>query len=220
MARVAGTSGPVFVPDAAAVPVAPDTNFGVVIEVAAIRGDTERIGIIGTGRGNRRDQCQQGEQEQNPHRHPPPGAHFMLAWRFRTIQEPRHLAAAVPIPAPEHPHEPILLDASNIVHRAGGGEPGFRVLCSLEQALGAAGWEVYVVADASLRHKIGDAAGALEDRLEAGGWMQVPKGHSADRVLLAEAARLAAWVVSDDQFRDHQAPPARRLSPGLLMGAL
>ena len=118
--------------------------------------------------------------------------------------------------APEHPHEPIVLDGSNIAHRAGLRDGGFGVLLALEGALLAAGWEVLVVVDASLRHRIDTAdQELLEERIDAG-WVQVPKGTDADTHVLDEAARLDAWVVSHDQFRDHPEPPARRIDPALL----
>lgn len=121
------------------------------------------------------------------------------------------------VPAPEHPQEPIVLDGSNLVHRTGARRGGFGALLALEDELAAAGWEVFVVVDASLRHRLGEGdRAALEDCLEAG-WVQVPKGHRADEVLLAEAERLDAWLVSADRFRDHPRPPRRRMDPGLVM---
>lgn len=126
----------------------------------------------------------------------------------------------MPVPAPEHPSEPIVLDGSNLVRGVGARRGGFGALLRLEEDLAAAGWEVFVVVDASLRHRLDDAD---RERLEAcleDGWVQVPKGHRADEVLLAEAQRLDAWVVSADRFRDHPHPPRRRLDPARLMGAL
>ncbi len=114
----------------------------------------------------------------------------------------------------------MVLDASNIHKRAGGGEEGFLALCALESALLALDWEVVVVADATLRHKIGTLREDLEELVEACGWIQVPKGKSADPVILAEAERLDAWVVSHDRFRDQPNPPARRLDPESLLNAI
>lgn len=138
----------------------------------------------------------------------------------REPQEPPCTAPPVALPLPEHPDEPILLDGSNVVHRIGARRDGFAALLTLEEALDAAGWEVFVVVDASLRHRLSDHdQEILEDRLEAG-WVQVPKGHRADEVLLEEAERLDAWLVSDDRFRDHPHPPRRRLDVHLVMGGL
>ncbi len=118
------------------------------------------------------------------------------------------------IPAPEHPHEPIILDGSNIARRAPG---GFEALLDLEAALLEAGWAVSVVVDASFRHRLDAADRETLEELLDDGWFQVPKGADADVHILDEAERLDAWVVSNDQFRDHR-PPRRRLDPSMLLG--
>lgn len=116
------------------------------------------------------------------------------------------------VPAPEHAGEPVILDGSNIAHVA-----GLDGLIDLETRFADAGWEVLVVVDASLRHRVDEdmLATCIDD-----GWVQVPKGTDADVHILGEADRLDCWVVSSDQFRDHDEPPRRRLDPGLLLAPL
>ncbi len=116
------------------------------------------------------------------------------------------------VPAPEHVGEPILLDGSNIAHLA-----GLDALIDLECRFADAGWEVIVVVDASLRHQTDQPD--LLDRCIEDGWQQVAKGIDADTQILAEAERMDCWVVSADQFRDHDEPPRRRLDPALLVEA-
>ncbi len=114
------------------------------------------------------------------------------------------------VPAPEHAGEPIILDGSNIAH-----QHGLDALIDLEARLADAGWEVEVIVDASLRHRV-DEPDVLDHCIEDG-WQQVPKGTDADVHILAAAAHLDCWVVSEDQFRDHPEPPRRRLDPGILL---
>ncbi len=115
------------------------------------------------------------------------------------------------LPAPEHPHEPIIVDGSNVALGA-----SLSALQSLVADATQQGWECLVIVDASLRHRLSpDEAEILEEHL-MDGWVQVPKGTDADVHVLAEAERLDAWVISGDQFRDHT-PPRRRLDPAVLL---
>ncbi len=121
--------------------------------------------------------------------------------------------AAVPVPLPDDPGEPIVLDGSNITRRSPG---GFGDLLALEEELTYAGWSVLVVVDASLRHQLEPEDAEALEALLGEGWFQVPKGTDADMHILSEAQRLDAWVVSNDKFRNHM-PPRRRLEPAALL---
>jgi hypothetical protein len=117
---------------------------------------------------------------------------------------------------------PVLLDGLNLAHWCGI-PPSLRLPLGVLAALLRRGDAVRICFDASTRHRLA-AESAVYDALlgHARYAMEVRSGIDADRVLLREATRQGACIVSRDRYRDHRRRHRRLIDDpaGLLGGSV
>ncbi len=96
----------------------------------------------------------------------------------------------------------VIVDGSNVAfHRVGKGKGRVRNIRVILKTLEKKGFDVKVVIDASLRHRI-DKPGELERLIREGKVIQAPPGSPADYFILKMAEDLNAVIVSNDMYRD------------------
>jgi len=110
--------------------------------------------------------------------------------------------------APHHakvkvPYQTAVVDASNVVLHGPKPNKKGRIenLLIVMKALQDRGFEVYAVADASLRHKV-DRPDVLEKLIIKGKVLQAPAGTPADYFILSIAESEYGFVVSNDVFKE------------------
>ena len=101
------------------------------------------------------------------------------------------------------PQNVAVVDASNVVMfgQKVGKKGRVENLLVVLQALKERGFEVYAIADASLRHKV-DKPDVLERLINKGIVIQAPAGTPADYFILSVAEEEYAIVVSNDVFKE------------------
>ena len=97
----------------------------------------------------------------------------------------------------------VLVDGSNVAHASEGDQAILANILAVCDKLREEGYEAVVVVDAALRHRIDDRDG-YERLVEGGTIRQAPAGTDADYFILSFARELAASIVSNERFRDHQ----------------
>ncbi|NPA85233.1 MAG: hypothetical protein GXO07_04415 [Crenarchaeota archaeon] len=109
---------------------------------------------------------------------------------------PRHARVRVP-------HSVAVVDASNVVLHGPKPNNKGRIenLLIVMDALKKRGFEVYAVADASLRYKV-DKPEVLEKLLNKGKVLQTPAGTPADYFILSIAEREYGLIISNDVFKE------------------
>lgn len=96
----------------------------------------------------------------------------------------------------------VVVDGSNVAfHRVGKGKGRVRNIRIVVKTLEKKGFDVKVVIDASLRHRI-DRPSELEKLIREGKIIQAPPGSPADYFILKMAEDLNAVIVSNDLYRD------------------
>ena len=95
-----------------------------------------------------------------------------------------------------------IVDGSNVAfHRVGKGKGRIKNIKVIIKTLEKKGFDVKVVIDASLRHRI-DKPSELERLIREGKIIQAPPGSPADYFILKMAEDLNAIIVSNDMYRD------------------
>ncbi len=96
----------------------------------------------------------------------------------------------------------VIVDGSNVAfHRVGKGKGRVKNIRVILKTLEKKGFDVKIVIDASLRHRI-DKPNELERLIREGKVIQAPPGSPADYFILKMAEDLNAIVVSNDMYRD------------------
>ncbi|ABU81935.1 hypothetical protein Igni_0753 [Ignicoccus hospitalis KIN4/I] len=120
--------------------------------------------------------------------------------KMRRIVEKRLQPRRVKVRVPQ---DVAVVDASNVVmHGPKVGKKGrIENLLVVINALRERGFEVYAIADASLRHKV-DKPEVLERLIAKGVVLQAPASTPADYFILSVADREYGIVVSNDVFKE------------------
>lgn len=110
--------------------------------------------------------------------------------------------AGIPATLLSGPLRPCVVDGSNITNMS----PERRARLVYLQQVQRSAWEegyfpVFIVVDASLRHQI-DQADALMELVERGEIQMAPPGTSADELLIDEALRHQAVIITNDRLAD------------------
>jgi len=115
---------------------------------------------------------------------------------FEKKLAPRHAKVKVP-------YQTAVIDASNVVLHGPKPDKKGRIenLLIVMRTLQDRGFEVYAVADASLRHKV-DRPDVLEKLISKGKVLQAPAGTPADYFILSMAENEYGFVVSNDVFKE------------------
>ena len=96
----------------------------------------------------------------------------------------------------------VIVDGSNVAfHRVGKGKGRVKNIKIILKTLEKKGFDVKIVIDASLRHRI-DKPNELERLIREGKVIQAPPGSPADYFILKMAEDLNAIIVSNDMYRD------------------
>ncbi|GAB6056264.1 Zc3h12a-like ribonuclease [Methanobacterium movens] len=98
----------------------------------------------------------------------------------------------------------VIIDASNVAHygKRADDKPRLKNISSSIEALKKLGYEVIIIADASLRHEI-DEKESFNQLLDDGKVQQVPSGTTADHYILKLAEEEDAKILSNDVFREY-----------------
>lgn len=98
----------------------------------------------------------------------------------------------------------VIIDASNVAHygKRADDKPRLKNISSSIEALKELGYEVIIIADASLRHEI-DEKESFNQLLDDGKVQQVPSGTTADHYILKLAEEEDAKILSNDVFREY-----------------
>lgn len=98
----------------------------------------------------------------------------------------------------------VIIDASNVAHygKRADAKPRLKNISSSIEALKKLGYEVIIIADASLRHEI-DEKESFNQLLDDGKVQQVPSGTTADHYILKLAEEEDAKILSNDVFREY-----------------
>jgi hypothetical protein len=96
-----------------------------------------------------------------------------------------------------------IIDGSNVAYSIEGQQPCLRNIELVRDKMVASGFEVVIVVDAALRHRI-DEGNRYERLIDNGEIRQAPAGTDADYFILRFARELGARIVSNDRFRDRE----------------
>ncbi|HEX2949611.1 MAG TPA: hypothetical protein VHV83_08600, partial [Armatimonadota bacterium] len=118
--------------------------------------------------------------------------------------------AGVPAALLTGPLHPAVIDGSNVANiDASQRRARYAYLRQIRRAAWREGYfPVIIVVDASLRHQI-DRADILMERVDTGDIVMAPAGSSADQLLIDEAKRLHAVLITNDRMNDW--PAAKNL---------
>ena len=141
--------------------------------------------------------------------------------------------AATPVPALqadaglEESLKVLIVDASNVARSVSGQPPSIRLLESCKSALSDQfdGYQVVMIADASLRHLVRSQSTEedlvlFDELVRDGDLIEVPSGTvgKADQVILKNAMTRSATVISNDSYKEFQGDHPWLFDDGRLFG--